>query len=170
VSMEELSPTARSMRGEALHEYYVVQDAIRDYDNRSFQIKSWSITLISAAAAGGLTQNAPSLFALAAVASFGFWLVDALWKSFQVVWLARGTELEKLLSTADPIQYAGPAIHARFHKRFKSPISWLYVVPCMFRANVYLPHLPASVGMALFYWWSVGLPGLQTIWSMQRGN
>jgi hypothetical protein len=91
----------------------------------------------------------------------------ALWKSFQVVWLKRGNELETLLSSGDPINYPGPAIHASFHRRFRSPISWLYVLPCMFKANVYLPHLPASIGMMLFYWWSVGLPGLHMIDFMQ---
>lgn len=139
-------------RAEALSEYHLVQVSIREYDNRSFQIKSWSVTVVSASAGAALTQNTPALFGLGALAALAFWVVDALWKSFQVVWINRGTELEELLNGESSEVYSGPRIHESFHKRFKSPISWLQTIWCMRRAAVFLPHFPVAVALGLVCW------------------
>jgi hypothetical protein len=133
-----------NQREEALREYYQAQSAMDSFDNRSFQIKSWSITVGAAAAGAAVTQEAPYLYALGAVAALSFWVIDALWKSFQVIWQKRGVELEKLLNAPDMKAYTGPRIHETFKREFKVLWSWLRLIPCLLRANVMLPHMPLA--------------------------
>jgi hypothetical protein len=134
-----------NQREEALREYYQAQSAMDSFDNRSFQIKSWSITVGAAAAGAAVTQGAPDLYALAAIAALAFWIIDALWKSFQVIWQKRGVELEDLLNGAELRTYTGPRIHQTFRREFKVLWSWLRIIPCLFRANVMLPHMPLAL-------------------------
>lgn len=140
-----MSTPADPRREEALREYYQAQSAIETFDARSFQIKSWSITVAAAAAGAAYTQEAPGLFGLGILASVAFWVVDALWKSFQVIWGKRASELEAALNQNALQDYTGPRINATFRREFKVLWSWLRILRNMVRANVMLPHLPIAL-------------------------
>lgn len=156
---DSTSDTTR--RDEALREYYAVQSAVDAFDSRSFQIKSWSVTVSTAAVGAALTPTGgPDLYLAAVIASIAFWLVDGLWKSFQVIWLKRGNALEELITQGDLSLYTGPQIHVFFRKHFKRWNSWLRLIPCMLKANVWMPHLPFAIAAGTLYWKSREFAGL----------
>ena len=99
-------------REEALNEYYAVQAAVRADDDKRFQIKSWSVTVtVTSLARRYFRRRAKSLSRWPG-ASLVFWIVDGLWKSYQIVWLAKGATLEQLLSSGDlsPIAVLDPCL------------------------------------------------------------
>lgn len=151
-------------REEVLKEYYWVQAAVESTDTKSFQIKSWSVTVATGAAGAAFLENEPLLLLLAGGASCVFWLTDALWKSFQMIWRARGDALELMLSRGDLSGYTGPAIHAHFKKSFKSVWSWIRVGRCLFKANVYLPHIvTAAISFSLYFVQTIGWTRLRDL-------
>ena len=152
-------------REEALNEYYAVQAAVRAYDDKSFQIKSWSVTVtVTSIGAAFTSGGGPNLF-LAGPELLAFRIVDGLWKSYQIVWLARGATLEQLLSSGDFSAYRGPGIHASFHRHFKSRLVWLRLAPSMLRSNVFLPHMPLALTTMALYWQAYDFAGLRELLS-----
>ena len=75
-------------------EYLLLQKFYEDFDGRIVTIKGWSATVGLAALGGGFYQSR-FLWLFAAGAAAIFWLVEALWKSFQYMYAPRIQELEK---------------------------------------------------------------------------
>jgi hypothetical protein len=74
-------------------EYLLLQKFYEDFDGRIVTIKGWSATVGMAALGGGFYQSR-FLWLFAAGAAVIFWLVEALWKSFQYMYAPRIQELE----------------------------------------------------------------------------
>jgi hypothetical protein len=75
-------------------EYLLLQKFYEDFDGRVVTIKGWSATVGLAALGGGFYQSR-FLWLFAAGAAAIFWLVEALWKSFQYMYAPRIQEMEK---------------------------------------------------------------------------
>ena len=75
-------------------EYLLLQKFYEDFDGRIVTIKGWSATIGLAAIGAGFYQSR-FLWLFAAGAAMVFWLVEALWKSFQYMYAPRIQELEK---------------------------------------------------------------------------
>ena len=75
-------------------EYLLLQKFYEDFDSRVVTIKGWSATIGMAALSGGFYQS-HFLWLFAAGASIIFWLIEALWKSFQYMYAPRITEIEQ---------------------------------------------------------------------------
>jgi hypothetical protein len=77
-------------------EYFHLQKTVEDFDQRTLSIKAWSVTTSMAGiAASFLHEKAAVICLLSAIASFSFWVIEALWKEFQQCYYPRIRNLEK---------------------------------------------------------------------------
>jgi hypothetical protein len=76
-------------------EYFFLQGAYEEFDGRALTIKSWAITICGGAYALAFERKAPILWVFGAIAALLFWLLEAMWKSFQYTHAARIQEIEK---------------------------------------------------------------------------
>ena len=81
-----------------LKEYDLLHTQIREYDARIFQIKGWSIAVFSASIALSVTHSQAILLLVSTFASFMFWGLDALYKSFQHLLIHRSLEIEAVFN------------------------------------------------------------------------
>jgi hypothetical protein len=75
-------------------EYLLLQKFYEDFDGRIITIKGWSATIGLAAIGVGFYQSS-ALWLFGAAASLVFWLLEALWKSFQYMCSPRIAEIER---------------------------------------------------------------------------
>jgi hypothetical protein len=137
-------------REEALKEYYFTQELVDRYDERSLQIKSWSITASGVAIGFSFTADRPALFLLGSAGSLIFWYLEALWKSIQFVHIKRSHEIEKMLNGVD-LAYEGPSISENFSNEFRSRGPRKNAFKIMRYRNVWIPHLLIVLfGLLLF--------------------
>jgi hypothetical protein len=127
-------------RDEALKEYYFTQELVDRYDERSLQIKSWSITASGVAIGFGFTADRPALFLLGSIGSLVFWYLEALWKSIQAVHIAKSQELEAILNKPE-LNYTGPGISGFFAEKFRTRVPRRNAAKIMRYRNVWIPHL-----------------------------
>jgi hypothetical protein len=127
-------------RDEALKEYYFTQELVDRYDERSLQIKSWSITASGVAIGFGFTADRPALFLLGSIGSLIFWYLEALWKSIQAVHIEKSHELEKILNKPE-LSYDGPSISGNFAEKFRTRAPRRNAFKIMRYRNVWIPHL-----------------------------
>lgn len=76
-------------------EYFHLQKVVEDFDSKSLTIKSWSVTLSMAGVGAAYLQEKPVILLLAALSGFLFWVVEALWKTFQYAFYNRIYDIEK---------------------------------------------------------------------------
>jgi hypothetical protein len=131
-------------------EYFHLQKTVEDFDQRSITIKNWSVTFAFAAIAGAFTSKAPIVFLVAAGASLGFWIIDALWKGFQYAYYHRIIEIEDYFlgktASLKPLQIT----HA-WSSAWKAG-GWKKPVICILWPAVFLPHaLVVILGVALYF-------------------
>jgi len=74
-------------------EYLLLQNFYENFDTRIVTIKGWSATVGMAAIGGGFYQTR-YLWLFGAAASVIFWLIEALWKSFQYMYDFRDCRLK----------------------------------------------------------------------------
>ena len=156
-------------RDEILREYFLALQIIDNFDNRTLQIKSWSVTASGVAIAAAYIEDQPQLFLLGAVSAAIFWFIEGMWKSFQRIVIERSEHLETLLSAGG--DYAGPAWSAHFRQNFtfwrklqRFPRVFLYT-------NTYLPHIFIIIGGGLLYSDAVGITSIGAhiaSWSAMR--
>lgn len=108
----------------ARYEYSLCQDGIKSYDEHLFKIRSWNIALSGVFVAGllGITkadgQFIPSLLLFAyTFTSFFFWVLDALNKDLQSIYIECSKDIEKYLRNEDGGLYIGPSISLRFSRK-----------------------------------------------------
>lgn len=75
-------------------EYLQLQKFYEDFDGRIVTIKGWSATVGMAAIGTGFYQTR-YLWLFASGAAVVFWLVEALWKSFQYMYAPRIAAIER---------------------------------------------------------------------------
>jgi hypothetical protein len=89
-------------------EYLKLQDLIEKSDQRSFTVKSWSVTVSMSAVALAVTSSKLELYLLGSVSALLFWIIDAYVKLFQSAYISRANEIERL-KTGDK-EKAAPGI------------------------------------------------------------
>ncbi len=75
-------------------EYFHLQKTVEDFDQRALTIKAWSVTVSMAGVGAAITQKAPILLLLSAGSALLFWVIEALWKSFQLAYYHRIRTIE----------------------------------------------------------------------------
>lgn len=81
-------------------EYVLLQNFYEEFDRRLLTIKGWSVTVALGAIGVGFYQS-EYLWLFAVGASIAFWLLEALWKSFQYMHAQRIAVLEKAFSKGE---------------------------------------------------------------------
>ncbi len=87
-----------------------VQDGIRAYGQVQFTIKGWAITVFSGFVFFAARETQPIFLGLSAIAVILFWILDAIFKSIQEVYIERATKIEQFLQGLKPAQ-GGVAFH-----------------------------------------------------------
>jgi hypothetical protein len=123
-------------------EWDAIQGAIGRFDTLAFNIKGWAISLFTAVLVVSATQRVPELMILAILPLMMFWLIDALYKSFQRRYIIRGTEIETYLSSESFVK----DIELRSIAHFSSP-----VINIQFGSYTYL-HRIGLILRSAFSW------------------
>jgi len=97
-----------------LKEYDLLQNKIKDYDARSFQIKGWSITIFSAVVSIAIINSKPILLMVPFFTSLIFLGLDGLYKSFQYLVIQRSLEIEEQFNAKENIVVVGYLSHCFF--------------------------------------------------------
>jgi len=69
------------------------------FDTITFSVRGWAVSAFTAMLAVSASQKLPNLMLLAILPVVMFWLVDALYKSFQRNFMRRGREIEEYLAS-----------------------------------------------------------------------
>ena len=147
------------------YELEALQTSIRAFDTILFQIKGWCVTATFAVAGFTVTSNRPALLFVGVAATIGFWLVDALYKSTQRVFILRNRDLEQgicassVVSTLTDDELRGPKIAMAFSRRQFAGSRGPRVVQ---KLGVVLTEAfaPLTFGLYLFIVASLGVEGL----------
>ena len=139
-------------------EYFHLQDMVETFDQRALQIKGWSVTISLAGMAAtliakGIDPHAQALgFALSAIASLAFWMIEFSWKEFQRAFYVRIDEIERAFAAQD---YALAPLQIRRSFRLAlMRFGWANLTRA-FLPFICLPHVAvAIVGfiLAAYYW------------------
>lgn len=117
-------------------EYFQLQQTVEDFDKRNLTIKTWSVTVSMAAVGAAITQKAPILLVLASGSALLFWIIEALWKSFQLAYYHRIRTIESYMRGGGPEDFTVPDINRAWSTGWrqysmKTIIWW---------PHVFLPH------------------------------
>lgn len=130
-------------------EYFHLQKTVESFDERALTIKGWSVTVSMFGIGAAYLQHVPYLLLLSSGSALLFWIIEALWKTFQRAFSLRLEEMERYLngeSTAQEFRY--PYISLSWSAHWRS-MSFLQV---FFWPHVFLPHLIILlVGIILFF-------------------
>lgn len=85
-------------------EYYHLQKTIEDFDGRALTIKAWSVTFGFAALAGAFASKSAVVFLIASAAGLLFWLLEAMWKAFQLGYYERVLQIEAHFRGERPLE------------------------------------------------------------------
>lgn len=129
-----------SRRKEALQEYYFAQQIIDNFDARSLQIKSWSVTTSGVAIGVAFIESTPDLLVLGTLSALLFWYIDAMWKSFQRIAIERSAQIEQYL-TQGIGSYDGPGWASHFELSFSFRKKLTRFSSVFVYTNTALPHL-----------------------------
>jgi hypothetical protein len=162
-------------------EYFAVQAAISDFDQRLLTIKGWGVTLSLAALGFGFQYRSYGLFLVSAASSLSFWAVEAVTKRHQMRHYLRAREIEVhhyAVAAAEGKKYSVPRISWSWEQAQNiyngaDPDSMTKVKPVgVFRwyrfsfvlPHVMLPHaITLAVSVALFF---LGLHGMLSGFSL----
>lgn len=139
-------------------EYLLLQNFYEGFDTRIITIKGWSATVGMAAIGGGFYQT-HYLWLFAAAASLIFWLVEALWKSFQYMYSPRIQQLEKAFASGE---FAGIAPFQVYTSWFAALQEQGFGIFENFRLPIVaFPHfVTLTAGIILFVLHALGLVAL----------
>jgi hypothetical protein len=136
-------------------EYLLLQKFYEDYDARIITIKGWSATIGLAALGGGFYQS-KFLWLFAAGAAVVFWLLEALWKSFQYMYAARIELLEAAFKVGKYESLAPFQIYTSWFEEYQT--NGLQIRRNLFLGLVLFPHAVTLVaGVTLFVAESLGM-------------
>lgn len=94
-----------------------LQDSIRTYDSNLLTIKGWAITIFSAFVFFSAQAKRPAYLVFCAASVMLFWLVDALFKELQMVFIHRYNRIEHFIQS----QEFAEAVVGRSFKKFPVP-------------------------------------------------
>ncbi len=131
-------------------EYFHLQKTVEDFDQRGLTIKAWSVTTSMAGiAAAFLHKNVDILIILSAISALTFWIIEAMWKSFQQCYYPRLRAIEKAFADQNvsekPLQISS-SWHAEFHRHALRRFFRAFLWP-----HVSLPHV-LIVTVGVLFW------------------
>ncbi|RMG19489.1 MAG: HIT domain-containing protein [Methanobacteriota archaeon] len=136
-----------------------LQTGIYSYDKILFTIKGWAITIFSGFITLTVQQNKPQMLLLAAISVVLFWILDALFKSIQRVYIARYNQIEEYLISskfADALNkqdfgdFIFPRIGASFQVDPKH--KYLALIKALFLLHSVMLYFPMLVVIVLLGW------------------
>jgi hypothetical protein len=130
-------------------EYALVEQAIGALDRSALGLKACSVTIGALLAAYALASGRHEVFLVAAFASAMLWVVEAIGKSFQGVYLGRAHDIEVGIADSTATTEV-PGIAAAWRRRWRPTSFGRYL--SIARWHVALPHLlvvAATVGIYL---------------------
>jgi len=80
-----------------------LQEAIREHDKILFAIRGWALTIFSTVALFAIKDEKSSLIPVAGMSVCLFWVMDAIFKSFQDRFTKRYRKLETVVRTELPV-------------------------------------------------------------------
>lgn len=131
-----------------LAEYMKLQDIVETFDERTLQIKGWSVTIslaavVAAFASDKLGDNARTAILLVAAASaLAFWAIEFVWKCFQWTFFHRIDHIEQSLRDGGPL-CAPLQIRSFFHANFKRDLKGNYRKA--WKPFIALPHAGVAI-------------------------
>ena len=147
-----------------LQEYFAVEKAVSDFDQRLLAIKGWGVTLSLAALGFGFQYRSYGLFLVAAASSAAFWTLEGTVKRHQMRHYFRMLQIEvnrTRLPETGPNQLSAPRIHwswMQANDYFRGTLA-VYDAPPEFRKEEHksyllawlLPHvaLPHAITLVL---------------------
>ena len=84
-----------------------IQVKISDYDNTSFKIKGWAVTIWSGIVVWGISQKSPVVSLISIIAISGFWILDTYFKIYQNRSMYRMGRIEAFLNNRPPYKNKG---------------------------------------------------------------
>jgi uncharacterized membrane protein len=139
------APLDAALQAEYLH----LQKTIEDFDGKALTVKAWSVTFSLTVMVGAFASNAAAVLLVAAGASLLFWLLETLWKVFQLGYVARVEQIEAHFR-GDLPAIAPHQIHAAWMAHWNAT-PWPVAVRMALWPHVALPHAAvAAAGVALF--------------------
>ncbi len=130
-------------------EYFHLQTVIEDFDSKAIGIKAWSISFSLAAIVGAFAGKSSLVLFVAFISTLLFWLLEAIWKSFQLGYYERSATIERHFNgeqTLDAPFQIGNAWFRHWHAGGSRAWAKLLLWP-----HVALPHaVVALIGGLLF--------------------
>lgn len=154
-------PAGQTNDGEFLRqEYFYLQQTIERFDEKALTIKTWSVTLGMAGIGAAYTNKLPALLWLSAMASLLFWVIEALWKTFQQAHYPRISEIEAMRATLPPAPIVTPKINGSWMTHWDAGWRNRNLVRLMGWPHVFLPHSLVFVGGWAAWLWNLQWPFL----------
>jgi hypothetical protein len=130
-------------------EYFHLQKTVEDFDGKALTIKAWSITFSMAVFVGAFTSHSKHVLLISSAASLLFWILESLWKSFQLGYYRRIEAIEAHFRNPSvpmpPFQ-----VNEAWMDRWRST-PWLEVWAMCWWPHIALPHaVVVAGGIALF--------------------
>ena len=135
-------------------EYFQLQKAVEDFDQRSLTMKGWSVTASMAAIGAAFTQATPTLFLLASASAFLFWVIEALWKSFQQAYYPRIRKIEDFMRGVGAEEFSSPDIAHSWSMAWRKTS----FARNLWWGHVCLPHVAVVFAGILLWFWSLFHP------------
>jgi|SRR5271165_956870 len=134
-------------------EYFQLQNAVEEFDQRGLTIKAWSVTTsMVGIATSFLYSDAVFLCLLSAFASLSFWITEAYWKYFQQCYYPCIREIEMALR-APQHQIAPLQINTSWSKANAKYREDRFLIKILLWPQIMLPHvLVALVGFGIWFW------------------
>jgi hypothetical protein len=136
-------------------EYALVEHFIDGLDQRALSLKAWSVTIGVAGIAYALASDHHEILLVAALANVMLWIVEAIGKSFQGVYIVRAREIEGAIAD-HRLETETPGIAATWRRVWR-PRSYGRYVTIMRWPHVFLPHA-FIVGIAVCLYLALELP------------
>jgi hypothetical protein len=131
-------------------EYLLIQKLYEDFDSRIITIKGWSATIGLVAVGGGFYYT-KYLWLFGAGIGLIFWVLEAIWKSFQYSYADRIQILEAGFRTGDVEKIKPFQIYTAWMESFRSTSYFASISGNMALPIVFVPHIvPVLAGPILF--------------------
>jgi len=132
-------------------EYFHCQKTIDSLDQKAITIKAWSVTSSMVGIGAAYTAKIPELFILSSGTALLFWLIEALWKTFQSMYISRADEIESYCRGRGMANFSCPGISRTF-RYYWHKSAYRRLLDIIFWPHVYLPYAPVVLaGIVLYF-------------------
>ena len=128
-------------------EYFHLQKTVEDFDQRGLTIKAWSVTVSIAALGAAFTQKQPTLLLLGSLSAIMFWIIETIWKRFQLAYYYRLRAIERFFAEGNTEHFSAPRITLDWGIGVrKYNFLWILWWP-----HLFLPHLVVALCGAILF-------------------